>query len=185
MPLPTPKPLPYTVHLADFASGKDSPTAFLERCLANVDTFEPTVGAFVHIEIEKARAAAAASTARWREGRPLSRIDGMPVGIKDLIETADMPTQCGSPVFEGYQSHRDAASVVALRQAGAIILGKTVGSVAHARRLEQRLGRGRGLRDDRRRPGHAGDRLDAAAGQLLRRLCVQAHLRRDQPRRLA
>ncbi|MFN9152002.1 MAG: amidase family protein, partial [bacterium] len=126
MPLPTPKPLPYTVHLADFASGKDSPTAFLERCLANVDTFEPTVGAFVHIEIEKARAAAAASTARWREGRPLSRIDGMPVGIKDLIETADMPTQCGSPVFEGYQSHRDAASVVALRQAGAIILGKTV-----------------------------------------------------------
>ena len=116
MPLPTPKPIPYTSHLADFASGRDTPSAFLERCLANVEMFEPTVGAFVHIEIERARAAAAASTARWREGRPLSRIDGMPVGIKDLIETADMPTQCGSPVFEGYQSHRDAASVVALRQ---------------------------------------------------------------------
>jgi len=126
MKLPKPIPQPYTNRAGDFASGRDTPSAFLERCLANVEAFEPTVGAFVHVEIEKARAAAAASTVRWREGRPLSRIDGMPVGIKDLIETADMPTQCGSPVFEGYESHRDSASVVALRQAGAIILGKTV-----------------------------------------------------------
>ncbi len=126
MKLPKPIPQSYTNRAADFASGKDTPTAFLQRCLANVEVFEPTVGAFVHLEVEKARAVAAASTVRWREGRQLSRIDGMPVGIKDLIETADMPTQCGSPVFEGYRSHRDAASVLALRQAGAIILGKTV-----------------------------------------------------------
>ena len=126
MKLPKPIPQSYTNRAADFASGKDTPSAFLDRCLANVEGFEPTVGVFVHIEIAKARAAAAASTVRWREGKPLSRIDGMPVGIKDLIETADMPTQCGSPVFEGYESHRDSASVLALRQAGAIILGKTV-----------------------------------------------------------
>jgi Asp-tRNA(Asn)/Glu-tRNA(Gln) amidotransferase A subunit family amidase len=50
----------------------------------------------------------------------------MPMGIKDVIETADMPTQMGSPLFEDWHSHKDAASVAALRDAGAVILGKTV-----------------------------------------------------------
>jgi Asp-tRNA(Asn)/Glu-tRNA(Gln) amidotransferase A subunit family amidase len=50
----------------------------------------------------------------------------MPVGIKDIIETADMPTQNGSPLFDGFRSDRDGASVAALREAGAVILGKTV-----------------------------------------------------------
>jgi Asp-tRNA(Asn)/Glu-tRNA(Gln) amidotransferase A subunit family amidase len=126
MPLPTPRRLSWIACLAEFAAGRDTPSAFLDRCLANIETYEPQVGAFVHIEIAAARAQAQASSARWRAGAPLSRIDGMPVGIKDLIETADMPTQCGSPVYEGWRSERDAASVLALRQAGAVILGKTV-----------------------------------------------------------
>jgi Asp-tRNA(Asn)/Glu-tRNA(Gln) amidotransferase A subunit family amidase len=126
MPLPSPRRRSFVAAVADFSAARDTPEAFLERCLADMATFEPEVGAFVHVEIEAARDSARASTQRWKAGAPLSRIDGMPVGIKDLIETADMPTQCGSPVFEGYQSHLDAASVVALRQAGAIILGKTV-----------------------------------------------------------
>jgi Asp-tRNA(Asn)/Glu-tRNA(Gln) amidotransferase A subunit family amidase len=50
----------------------------------------------------------------------------MPIGIKDIIETIDMPTQNGSPLFEGFRSERDAASVAALREAGAVIIGKTV-----------------------------------------------------------
>ena len=50
----------------------------------------------------------------------------MPVGIKDIIETIDMPTEHGSPLFAGYRSERDAASVAALREAGAVIVGKTV-----------------------------------------------------------
>ena len=50
----------------------------------------------------------------------------MPIGIKDIIETADMPTEQGSPLFVGWRSERDAASVAALREAGAVILGKTV-----------------------------------------------------------
>jgi Asp-tRNA(Asn)/Glu-tRNA(Gln) amidotransferase A subunit family amidase len=56
----------------------------------------------------------------------LSAIDGMPIGIKDIIETADMPTEMGSPLFDGWCSGRDAAAVAALREAGAVILGKTV-----------------------------------------------------------
>ena len=111
--------------IPDFASGKDTPRAFLDRCLAAVAEFEPEVGAFVHLEIESAKAAADRSTERWRQGRTLSQIDGMPVGIKDIIETSDMPTQMGSPLYAGWRSGRDAASVAALREAGAIVLGKT------------------------------------------------------------
>src|SRR5262249_60182930 len=66
------------------------------------------------------------SSARWRAGRPRSKIDGMPIGIKDIIETADMPTENGSPLFAGFRSERDGASVAALREAGAVLVGKTV-----------------------------------------------------------
>ena len=90
------------------------------------EAWEPTVGAFVCHDIASARAAADRSAARWRDGRPLSPIDGMPLGIKDIIETADMPTEQGSPLFVGWRTGRDAASVAALREAGAVILGKVV-----------------------------------------------------------
>ena len=50
----------------------------------------------------------------------------MPIGIKDIIETADMPTETGSPRFAGFRSERDGASVVALREGGAVIVVKTV-----------------------------------------------------------
>ena len=99
---------------------------FLSAVSRRLDALEPQIGAFVNLNIPAARAAADASTARWRAGKPLSPIDGMPIGIKDVIETADMPTQLGSPLFEGWRSMKDAASVAALRAAGAVILGKTV-----------------------------------------------------------
>jgi Asp-tRNA(Asn)/Glu-tRNA(Gln) amidotransferase A subunit family amidase len=111
--------------IADFESGRDTPRAFLERCLAAIGKFETEVSAFVHLEIENARGASDRSTERWRQGRRLSQIDGMPVGIKDIIETSDMPTQMGSPLYSGWRSGRDGASVAALREAGAIVLGKT------------------------------------------------------------
>ncbi|AYD04862.1 amidase [Neorhizobium sp. NCHU2750] len=109
----------------DFLSGKTSPAEFLETCLSKIAASEDVVGAFVTIDIESARRKAEESTARWKAGQPLSAIDGMPVGIKDIIETADMPTGQGSPMWEGFESGRDSATVQALRDAGAIILGKT------------------------------------------------------------
>jgi Asp-tRNA(Asn)/Glu-tRNA(Gln) amidotransferase A subunit family amidase len=121
-----PQPIPFFSAAADFAAGADTPREFLERCLARLEALEPAVGAFVCHDIAAAGAAADRSTARWRDGRPLSPIDGMPVGIKDIIETADMPTEQGSPLFAGWRTGRDAASVAALREAGAIILGKVV-----------------------------------------------------------
>ena len=109
-----------------FAAGQDTPRAFLELCLEQVEARETDVLAFVETAIPAARSAADAATVRWRENRQLSSIDGMPIGIKDVIETADMATGKGSPLFTGWRSGWDSASVKALREAGALILGKTV-----------------------------------------------------------
>ena len=111
---------------AAFADGTDSPRAYLERCLETIAAREPVVRAWVVLNEAGAREAADASTARWRAGRQVSAIDGMPVGIKDLLETRDMPTQMGCPAYRGNFPKRDNAAVWALRQAGAVILGKTV-----------------------------------------------------------
>lgn len=117
---------PYLSATEDFALGKDSPRAFLERCLELMAAIEPEVMAFEATDLDGARAAADAATGRWEAGHPLSPIDGMPIGIKDIIETGDMPTGMGSPLFDGYQPRHDAASVRALREAGAAVVGKTV-----------------------------------------------------------
>jgi Asp-tRNA(Asn)/Glu-tRNA(Gln) amidotransferase A subunit family amidase len=117
---------PYLAAVKDFAAGARTPRQFLEDSLALLEQWEPRVGAFVCTNLPAARAAADRSTARWRAGSPASPIDGMPVGIKDIIETVDMPTEMGSPLFAGWRSEKDAASVRALRDAGAVIVGKTV-----------------------------------------------------------
>jgi Asp-tRNA(Asn)/Glu-tRNA(Gln) amidotransferase A subunit family amidase len=109
-----------------FLDGTSTPRDYLEDCLAVIDAREAVVKAFVHMNVPGARAAADASTARYRAGKPLSPVDGMPIGIKDLFETRDMPAEMGSPIWQGHQSFRDAAHVHALREAGAVILGKTV-----------------------------------------------------------
>jgi len=122
----TPEARPYLAATAAFAGGSDSPRAFLERCIAVIEAREPRIGAFVATNLEGARQAADASGARWTAGAPLSAIDGMPVGVKDIMETADMPTEQGSPLFAGWRGGRDCAAAAALREAGAVIVGKTV-----------------------------------------------------------
>jgi len=109
-----------------FLDGADSPRDYLERCLAVIAEREPSVRAWVVVNESGARAAADASTERYRAGQTLSAIDGMPVGIKDLFETKDMPTQMGCAAYAGNFPKRDSALVRALRDAGAVVLGKTV-----------------------------------------------------------
>ncbi|MPY74433.1 MAG: amidase [Alphaproteobacteria bacterium] len=106
--------------------GSETPREFLERCLERIAAYEPEIRAFVWFDPAGPRAAADAATQRYRQGRPMSPVDGCPVAIKDIIETADMPTQMNSPIFKDWCSGRDAASVHALRENGAVILGKTV-----------------------------------------------------------
>ena len=164
-------PKPYLSACPRFADGSDTPRQFLERCLADIAALEPKIGAFVHLDVDVARAAADRACARWREGRALSRIDGMPIGIKDIIETIDMPTQNGSPLYAGWQSGRDGASVAALREAGAVILGKTVTTEFAATEP-------RGTRnphDLRRTPGgsSSGSAAGVAAGMMSAGLGTQ------------
>ena len=109
-----------------FRDGCDTPRAYLERCLETIAECEPRVQAFAARNDAAARAAADASSARWKAGRPLSAIDGMVIGIKDLLETKDMPTAMGCAACRDNFPRRDNAAVWALREAGAVILGKTV-----------------------------------------------------------
>jgi Asp-tRNA(Asn)/Glu-tRNA(Gln) amidotransferase A subunit family amidase len=122
----TPQRRPYVSRTASFAAGQDSPVAALEECLAEIARREPDVGAFTVLDRESARLAAEASVRRWRAGTPLSAIDGMPVGVKDMIDTAAMVTGMGSPLFDGYRPRFDSASVQGLLESGAVIVGKTV-----------------------------------------------------------
>ena len=117
---------PYTAQAAAFREGRDSPRDFLERRLDTIEALEPAIRAFVLVDAAGARQAADASSARWKVGQPIGPVDGMPVAVKDMIETRDMPTQMNSPIYAGWHSNRDAACVWALRQAGAVILGKAV-----------------------------------------------------------
>ncbi len=121
---PAAKPFLELAHA--FRSGEDSPSALLGRCLAVIDAREAELMALTAINREGARDAAEASSKRWRDGRPLSAVDGMVIGVKDVIETRDMPTQMGSALFAGHSTGYDSASVRALREAGAVILAKTV-----------------------------------------------------------
>jgi Asp-tRNA(Asn)/Glu-tRNA(Gln) amidotransferase A subunit family amidase len=121
-----PRPASYASLAARFASGEASPSTELETHLARLDALNPELGAFVHLaDREVLRARAAESDKRWRSNAPLSPIDGMAIGIKDIIETEDMPTGQGSPIWHGFATKRDSASVQALREAGAIVVGKT------------------------------------------------------------
>lgn len=122
----TPKSRSYFEATAKFADGSDTPRAFLDRCIEDIDRLDGDVRAFVVTGLEAARAAADESTARWAAGKQLSPVDGMPIGVKDIMETANFPTEQGSPLFKGWKGARDCAAVAALREAGAIMVGKTV-----------------------------------------------------------
>jgi len=109
-----------------FVDGSDTPRAYLERGIETIEAREPDLKAFVTLNLAGAREAADASTARYKDGRPLSELDGLPVALKDVHETEDMPMQVGSPIYEGWSSGWDGAIVYWLRKCGAAIVGKTV-----------------------------------------------------------
>jgi amidase len=96
--------------------------AVVRDCVARIAAREPQLHAFAHVDPELA----------LRQARELDRgpirgaLHGVPIGIKDVIDTADQPTQMGSPIYAGHRPACDAACVALLRAAGAIILGKTV-----------------------------------------------------------
>ena len=108
-----------------FRDGSDTPRAYLERCIDTIEARAPEIQAFASIDLTAARHMADESMARYADGQALSAVDGMPVGIKDLFKTSDLPTGLGSPLYKDKHHHLDAAHVWALKRGGAIIVGKT------------------------------------------------------------
>ena len=95
-------------------------------CLARIDEVEDTVGAWAHLDPDRALEQARAADVYRSEGLPLGPLHGIPVGIKDIIDTQDFPTEHGTPIYAGRTPSKDATLVSLLREAGAVILGKTV-----------------------------------------------------------
>src|SRR5947207_1505168 len=98
----------------------------VQGCLERIRALEPTVQAWQFLDEEHALAQARAADERKRSGEPLGALNGIPVGIKDIIDTADMPTENGTVLHKGRMPRKDAAVIAALRAAGAVIMGKTV-----------------------------------------------------------
>ena len=149
--------------------------------------------AWAFLDPERALAQARAADTTRRSGKGVGPLHGVPVGIKDIIDTADMPTENGSAFYKGRQPDADAACVTALRRAGAVILGKTVttelatftpGKTRNPHNLEHTPGGSSsgsaaavGCRHGAAGARHADRGLGHPPGRLLRRLWLQADLR--------
>ena len=108
------------------ASGEISAQALVQSCLDRIAERDREVQAWAYLDPAYALHQAKDRDAAQRAGATLGALHGVPVGIKDIIDTADMPTQHGCAMFKDNQPAQDAAVISALRQAGAVILGKTV-----------------------------------------------------------
>lgn len=110
----------------EIAAGRLTSEALVAACLERISERDPELTAFAWADpayaMEQARKAD-----RWRQtGNGCGPLHGVPVAVKDIIDTADMPTENGSPIFAGRRPSKDATCVAALRSAGAIIIGKTI-----------------------------------------------------------
>lgn len=105
------------------AEGRTTSEAAVGACLARIAEREETVRAWAFLDPDLALAQA---RARDEAATPVGPLHGVPVGIKDIFDTADMPTEMGSPIYAEHRPAADAAAVAILREAGAVILGKTV-----------------------------------------------------------
>ena len=111
---------------ARIARGETSSENLVSACLERIAALEPQVEAWAFHDPEHARAQARAADALMREGKGFGPLHGVPVGVKDIIDTVDLPTENGCRAHSGRQPTVEAACVTALRRAGAVIMGKTV-----------------------------------------------------------
>lgn len=100
-----------------------TPLEAVEVYLSRIERLNPRLNAFLSVDADGARAAALASGARWAAGRPLSLIDGVPIGIKANIATAGLPLHAGIDAYRDQIADHDAVCVARLKAAGAVILG--------------------------------------------------------------
>jgi aspartyl-tRNA(Asn)/glutamyl-tRNA(Gln) amidotransferase subunit A len=107
------------------AAGDTTSVEVTQSHLDRIATVDGDVHAFLHVNPEISLSAAAASDARRKAGTPAGPLDGVPLAIKDVLVTTDMPSTSGSKILEGWMSPYDATPVTKIRQAGLVPLGKT------------------------------------------------------------
>jgi aspartyl-tRNA(Asn)/glutamyl-tRNA(Gln) amidotransferase subunit A len=110
---------------AAMAAGEVTAEEVTQAHLDRIAAVDPQVHAFLHVAPEQALTAARAVDAKRAAGTPLGPLAGVPLALKDVLTTADMPTTAGSRILEGWQPPYDATLTRRLREAGVIILGKT------------------------------------------------------------
>ncbi|WP_225708473.1 amidase [Bradyrhizobium cenepequi] len=108
--------------------GETSALDLMNACLDRIAAREPEVKAWTFLDAERAREQARRADAQRASGQSLGALHGLPIGVKDVFDTADMPSEYGSETLRGRQPDADADAVAALRRAGAIIVGKTATS---------------------------------------------------------
>jgi Asp-tRNA(Asn)/Glu-tRNA(Gln) amidotransferase A subunit family amidase len=113
---------------AALRDGRISSSDLMDACLDRIATREPEVKAWAFLDTEQARESAKMADARHASGLPLGPLHGLPVGVKDVFDTADMPSEYGSETLRGRQPSVDADAISILRSAGAIVIGKTATS---------------------------------------------------------
>ena len=119
-------PISATEAAAAIRDGKVTSEELVGACLDYIKTLEEKLGAWTFLDPEHALSQARAADQAQQAGRTLGLLHGIPVGVKDIFDTKDMPTEDGTVLHAGRQPMEDATAVVRLREAGAIILGKTV-----------------------------------------------------------
>lgn len=129
MPDPSREPLhslSATALAQGLRTGVFTAEAVAQSCLAHIAEREPAVQAWTFLDPEQVLAQVRAADRHRAAGLPLGALHGIPVGIKDIIDTADMPTENGTVIHAGRRPVKDAEIITRLRNAGAIIFGKTV-----------------------------------------------------------
>ncbi|MDP1869621.1 MAG: amidase [Bradyrhizobium sp.] len=111
---------------AGIRDGRLSSAELVGDCLKRIDAADPDVEAWAFLDRDHAMWQAETADDHRKQGKPTGPLHGVPVGIKDIFDTSDMPTEFGSKLWAGRTPRRDAAAVARLRAAGAVILGKTV-----------------------------------------------------------
>jgi aspartyl-tRNA(Asn)/glutamyl-tRNA(Gln) amidotransferase subunit A len=110
---------------AAMAGGETSATEVVQAHLDRIAAVDGAVHAFLHVDVDGAVAAARAVDQRRAAGEQLGPLAGVPLALKDVFTTVDMPTTCGSRILDGWQPPYDATVTARLREAGVVILGKT------------------------------------------------------------
>jgi Asp-tRNA(Asn)/Glu-tRNA(Gln) amidotransferase A subunit family amidase len=155
--------LPLGEAAAGIAAGQFSSSELVEACLKRIDEVDGDVQAWTYLDRAHVRRQAEALDEHRRAGNAIGPLHGVPIGIKDIFDTGDMPTEFGSSIWAGRTPRRDAYAVEALRAAGAVIMGKTVTTEF----AYYRPGKTRNPHDKGRTPGGSSSGSAAAVASYM------------------